>query len=496
MINFHLPEFTLDLPDIADENCTIFFEALTQRLDRYVKKVGKTDVYQRRREKLLTTVLTGNDIRPAIDGPGYIRPLFELWATRENFLLKVPPDKQILAVISDMLERTVHRRLGRLALREACQLFFKRYDIMGNGLEPFCDFLRQQLNRYEKKELLFGLDLLHGDATNIISPRGHVWLAEQAVMTGLTLPDVADQRGIPLLNSRLFEASQQIFYLQRIRALKPNQIDDILFEVRNAKVHRAPCEKGKMLGHPVVMMLIDKLTGYHGEPADQWLKTILAIAGDPRIPSSHRNYREWWSHFGVERIRQMRRWLSRMDMELFLDIVKEFSERKGEEEMRRMFPKRKRFLEGLFQKKLVQDTQLFLSAGPEKYLRKRFSSEEQLPHFHHLVGPSSKLAIFYFRMGDVHLVEGTHTFALSIMDKLPDNSPLGKYDTNRVYQRALGIGLQEEYYNQFGESINFARIIHNSQWIEKAYNQLTQLGISIAPQDIMDSDDYKRMIGV
>jgi hypothetical protein len=82
------------------------------------------------------------------------------------------------------------------------------------------------------------------------------------------------------------------------------------------------------------------------------------------------------------------------------------------------------------------------------------------------------------------------------MDELPDNCPIGKYEKNFIDQRSLGIGLQEEYSFQFGSMDNFERIVHSKRWLEKAYNHMKYLGVSIEPYDIMDAEDYRRMIGV
>lgn len=492
-----LSELIFEFPEIANQENAVFYSALSEKLMNYVRDVGtNSNAYRMRRNKLLHAGLNGGDIMSVIDGIGYIRPLFDLWSRWDKFLSKVPTNEKILGLLSDILNRTARKRLGRLTLREAFQLFYTKYDMLGNGLPPFCNFLQQQLSNYEKKELMFGLELIHDDVTSIVSANGHLWLAQKASKDGRTLFDVAEKWGIPTLNSRFFQASEQLFYLNRIEALEPNEVHSVLYEVRDAKVHRSSYKNGQMLGHPIVISLIDKLSFDDGEPTDLWVKTILAIAGDPRVPSSHQNYREWWSCFGTERIRQMRRWLSKVDMELFLDIMKEFSERKGGEDMRRMFPKRKRFLQGLFHRNLVQDAQLFLSSQPERYLKERSANQDQFPQFIQLVGTNNKLAIFYFRLENIHIVEGTHTFALSIMDELPDNCPIGKYEKKFIDQRSLGIGLQEDYIFQFGSMANFERIVHSNRWLEKAYNHLKHLGVSIEPYDIMDAEDYRRMIGV
>lgn len=496
MARSKLPDitFAFKLPPFNAEECASTFGSMTQKLERLVQGVGtNSEMFRIRREQLIRAAYAEKDIVPIMEGLAYIRPLFDLWSKEDVFIERVLPTAHVLGHVNKLLRDTPKKRLGRLAIREACHVFFSRYDLLGNELVSYSAFLRQQLGLYHQSELMFGLDALCQYTDDIVCPSGHIWLAKRAGTTKSPLPYEAEQCGIQRQSSRFYEAALNAHYITRVEALRPGQDDDILYEVRKSEVHSAPYEDNEMLGHPILRLLIDKLTRYGGEPAESWLKTILSIAGDPRIPTGHPNYTAWWSVLGTKRIEQMRRWLSKMDMNLFLDIMKEFSERKGGEDMARMFPKRKRFLQGLFLKDLVEDAQLFLAWQPEQHLRSSVKDTKELPYYQKLTGGDNRLAVFYFKLGNVHLIEGTHSFSLTILDKLPARCPIGTFETRDVFSRSLGVGLEETYGKEFGTTTRCIRIRHTSGWVKTAYEVLRQLGLQISPGDIMDKEDYERM---
>lgn len=482
-------------PQIDSEATANHYKNLTAKLERFVNRVGKnSSMFRIRREELFRAAYAKSDMVNAVESTAYIRPLLDLWSNESEFIKMTPPTPPLMNRLTHLLEGTPRKRLGRLAIREACQLFFQYYTTIPEIVGPYRLFLLHQLRRYNSNELNFGLNNIHRNAGNIIQPEGHIWFVRRSATTHRLLPDLANQYGVITKQSSFFQECQIAYYITKINALHPNEEDDILDEVRPRKVHNTPYKKGRLLGHAIAAALIDKLTAHKESPSDRWLQTILSIAGDPRIPPDHHRYVKWWSQLGPKRMAQMRRWLSRFDMNLFLEIVEAFSETKGGDDMERMFPKRKRFLEGLFNSGMVDEAQLFLHSRPEQYLRASLRENDILPYFRKLTGQNSNLTVFYFRMGNVHLIEGTHNFALTILDKIPDNCPAGKFDTRAVDSRSLGKGVEDSYFAQFKTFYGLDRIIHYpSKWVGEAYKTLQRFGINIDPHSIMDPEDYRRL---
>ena len=120
---------------------------------------------------------------------------------------------------------------------------------------------------------------------------------------------------------------------------------------------------------------------------------IISVAGDPRISERSISYREWWSLLGPHRVELMRSWLSRFDMELFLRIISEFAQQDGD--MARMFPRRKKLLEHIFEKNRVTMTRLFLGSQAGDFV-KRWSRNES-PRFTP-IRDNPRLTVFYYRI--------------------------------------------------------------------------------------------------
>ncbi|ABP79166.1 conserved hypothetical protein [Stutzerimonas stutzeri A1501] len=133
--------------------------------------------------------------------------------------------------------------------------------------------------------------------------------------------------------------------------------DPVLDELLKPSVAKAPFEGARRIGHVALEILIDRAGQEAGEV---WQNFILNLAGDPRISSSAVNFREWWQPLGEERIQKVRGWLSKEDLRLFLQAVEQYGLETANMEMQRMFPARKRFLEGLFKLKLIRNTRLLL----------------------------------------------------------------------------------------------------------------------------------------
>lgn len=482
-------------PRIDSDATAIHFRTLTAKIEQYVRKLGKkSGLFSKRREALFRAAKTGENIADAMESTAFIRPLLDLWNNEPEFVKQSPPNLNLMSRLENLLNDTKQKRLGRLALREACQLFFQHYTSAPGFIGPYHQFLIRQLRLFRADELMIGLDHIHRNADKIIQPEGHLWFVRQSDSTHCPLPDLANQFGVITPHSTFYQACQAVFYIARIEALSPNEDNDILNDVRLKKIHETPFKEGILLGHAIISSLIDKLAVSREHPSDKWLQTILSIAGDPRIPPGHHRYVKWWSQLGQRRMTQMRRWLSRFDMNLFLEIVEAFSETGGGDDMERMFPQRKRFLEGLFSSGRVDEAQLFLHNAPAGYLKDSLRGNESLPYFRRLTGQNPNLAIFYFRMGDVHLIEGTHNFALTIVDAIPDACPAGRFDTDFVDSRTLGVGLEEAHTKQFGDSGRCVRITHHrTTWVKRAYEALKSFKIIIDPNTIMDKEDYRRL---
>ena len=209
---------------------------------------------------------------------------------------------------------------------------------------------------------------------------------------------------------------------------------------------------------------------------------MLRIAGDPRVPESSLNYQKWWAVLGSERVRSMKGWLSRVDLKLFLEILDDYGKSSGKRDMQRMFPSRKRFLDGLIEQGLVAHSRLFLSAEAERFLKRNFAAED-LPDYATVSG--SQTTTIYLQVGHLHMIEGSHSFAMRLSSDIPEIPEILNYETRKFSHNKLTIMRDE-----------VERIIHTPYrfWQHNAIQYMRNRGIYLDVEKLFSKRDYRDYI--
>ena len=222
---------------------------------------------------------------------------------------------------------------------------------------------------------------------------------------------------------------------------------------------------------------------------------ILGVAGDPRIASSARNYQRWWRPLGEDRIAKVRGWLSKADLKLFLQAVEEFGRQHNNDELKRMFPARKRFLEGLDDLGLIRTTRLMLGARAETAIS-RILDSEVTTSFAKLPDMSEK-AVIYLDCGEFHIIEGSHSFRIWTYLAPPSRS-LTTYDRSTFSHRDLVKAIPREY-EEANASLEYSSVVHNNRWQYNVLSFLADNGIQIEYENLFSKTDYqhfKRAFGL
>lgn len=503
MIRKSLKSMTLrDMPcniiSIATEQSKTKYQKMAQKLYAQCQNMGRGSAFERRQRLLRNAADNGLDIRTVMDSDAFLRPLFDLWKTDSDFLQDVPPTADLVTHIDSLVQQTPNKRLTRQPLRELCMLFYSLYDSLPN-FALIGDFLCRQLDRYNEKELMFGLDKLHRYCRQMLTPQGHRFLATLPKLWSCTLIEAATYFGIPKYDSQLFNRSVQVHYIERLKALPANAEDPLLNEVCERTLYNQYMDRPRRFGHNVLEVLIDTLRAAGQKPGQLWLDTLLSIGGDPRLPPEARSFRTWWRHLKKEHLQCMYEWLSEQDLELFLKICREYSIQSSQEAMRRMYPDRENFLRGLFKKKLIRQTRLYLGGAVQAWVDRTFQAREK-PMTTKITG-NSELAVFYLSLTStshdtVHMVEGTHNFTVSILDQIPPQSVFASWQ-DQVPARCLSKGLEEDYRQAFPASRHLYRFRHNAngRWKLEAVQALRDLGVNIVEFDVMSKQDYNRIRG-
>lgn len=460
------------------------FEALTERLRALERGMGRTSgaLMERRMKEILDVCPDVTSIALVLRTRGYIRAMARLWIQQGTDV--VPRHVRILQRLDVLGTSSANNRLGRLALRELRDLFFLRYDPEDAFFQELGKLIRLHLTKYRDNEISQGLDGLKDNST-LLDTDGHTVLAGMAALLQRPLPELAKDLGIPV-EGQFFSMAAWQRYIVPIQRMSPNAESPLFRELLLPEVHRAPLSRTSLVGHMVLAVMMDKLILANEDPSDQWRDFFLAVAGDPRVPRTHENYTLWWSHLGEKRMRAMLGWLSKVDLELFLSILKEYARTSGSDDLKRMFPLRAHVLRSLVQKKLVKSTRLFLSRKPADYvddvLRRKGA---EIAYTSIESSPGNDLSVMYLNLGVAHMVEGTHNFRLHIFDRLPPNSVLQSYEES-VSRRDISTGLRESYEQAFPSSGRALFKVHRGDWNYQAVEMLWMLGVHISEKEITE----------
>jgi len=326
---------------------------------------------------------------------------------------------------------------------------------------------------------------------NLLSPNGAKWVADLAIAKQKDFNQIIHELELDHFQSGQFmESAQKIYYVEQLRTIPFNQPHELLQEVQKTDVFESKFNESELLGHQILKILIEKAPTH--DIHQSWLDTIMTIAGDPRIPVSHPRYRKWWIHIDKNSTSKVKGWLSGLDIKRFLEALEDFSYSSNDSDMKRMFPARKKFLEGLYDRKLIKNTKLYLSDRMASFLNRKYK-KEHLPDFS-IINDSEK-SIIYVDLETAHLVEGSHQCQLWIYRTLHDSAPVLQYNKQRKSYRSLTMGLHESMEN-YGQGA-FAYFTHSPahfSWQRRAVQSLKALSVPITMKDILTADDYRAFV--
>ena len=478
-----LPKLEFDLPEHIGKASVEHYRDMSERLERLAHTAGTgSDSFRRRKEHIHTSLHAAKRVQEVVRTLKDIRPLVELWQACDECVDRNPVD---LATLEHFT--ALRQRHSLLVLFAFSQLFFDRFDEIGDT-QAFAAFIRAQFRLNASRKFSQTLARFVKHAGTLFTIHGPERVVEQARKDGLPLETVASRLGLPMeRDGRFFTQCKNIYYLDVLKELQVGQDHEVLRELVRKDTYESAYESGWLLGHKVVQIMVDKAAGRQEMP-DNWLRVILSIAGDPRVSTRAVNYVRWWARLGSEYVKQVRQWLSRMDIELFLEVLEDYTKHSADPALKRMFPARKQFLKGVFEKRLVRDARLFLSGRAEDYIRHHYR-ENDIPAYSR-VGDAS-ISVIYLNIDGKHVVEGTHSFSLRIYQRLPRRNPIEDYERGTVSTRALGKGLWEDYVFEFGYDGVVDITHYPASWQRKALVAFRELGTHIDPSDVLNSKDYQ-----
>ena len=416
-----------------------------------------------------------------------------------SYLLGSQGDKaQSIRLTPQLVNRLTgpRRQLSTLTLSLLISAWFRRYDRFNHpqGLQALGNLLQTQLEQRKNMGRTGPLSFYAQHRALLFSVNAASKLAERADAAG-NFETTIKQYGLTAQeDSRLVTLARARYYLARLAALPVGADSPLLNKVTQPEIRDAPLDgEGELIGHAVLRSLISRADA--NSVSDAWRNTILSIAGDPRVPQGHSNYLKWWSGLDPKLINKVLGWLAGFDLKLFLDALEQYGQDRNDEELQRMYPARKRFLEGLLKQDLVNNTRLFISRDMKRYLIQAFR-EEELPAYAIVNDPRYSRSMIYLNVAGAHILEGSHNRAIYGVPRLPKASQILDFGIREFDERALGKGLLEQFETEFngngGDQLQVTHHPENFNWQHKVIQYLQRQGVAFDIEKLFTSDDYRR----
>ena len=476
------------LSDWPDDNFVPFRDGC-KRLDEIARKSGSTSKsFQDAVDKLLQAVGTENTttIPEVIKNATDVRACVSLLINDEKFSAECAIDDRLMEAFEK-----ARPGLGRLNITNLVAAYFSRYDILNVGsLDKFGNYLVVSLSRFAGRGLSDDQKRILANSRLLFSQGAPIEIARAAVRTGRKLENVCAEKGLRCYaNGIFFRACRFAFYIEQLREIPVGENHDILKYVVEPDVVNARADDSLLFGHKILEILIDRSPT--AEISESWRDAILRIAGDPRVPHSNEKYLMWWSKLGVKRIAKMRGWLSRLDLKLFLEILESSAKDANLRERERMFESRKVFMEGLIDQQLVNDSRLILCDADVRYLNKYYDAEE-VPEYARVHSPNTSM--IYLDVMGLHMIEGSHSFKLKIMDKLPPCVQINDYTKTRFTDSELREAIVTNYKTEYRTDEGCLSKTHDQHlnWQHALINFLHRHGVKFPEQAVLSPERYRQ----
>ncbi|MBF0233407.1 MAG: transcriptional regulator [Desulfamplus sp.] len=458
------------------------FKSLEGQLSHLAKKAGtENKKFNQALNSIIDAVRKNKDLEAELNSPIKIRALAVSLDT--SCADQISLTQRILNKI-DQLRPTP----STLLIQSIFQYYLQQYDRLHDPAAVSKWLIKSLPKRNLKKHF----------HDSLLSLNGAKWLANEAIRNGLDFRDMVMHLALDrYISGRFMTIAKNIYFIEQLEKIPLNQPHNLLTEAQKPSVYESIYDQSSLVGHKILKILIRRAANTKID--DSWLDVILSIAGDPRVPKNHPLFQKWWNMLDHKYHALVVGWLSKLDLRLFLEALKNYSNLSGKDDLKRMFPSRKKFLEGLDDKKLISRTRLYLSKSAERYLKNNYKPEH-LPSYSIVSDGSISLIYVQLINNQAHMIEGSHSCYLWIYKRLHSSAIVFDPVNDLVSYNDLTSGMNQEMAEKKCEAV--AQIKHspsNFRWQKNALEALQNLGVDISAQDVLSQKDYrsfKRLFGV
>ncbi|SGZ02147.1 EH signature domain-containing protein [Moritella viscosa] len=472
MVKINVTKLSVNIPSSPFGNNLKKLSNCISELKKITKRAGMdSDKFKHSWERIIHAAKNNQQIEKVLNSKIDVRALG--FALASEFKSKIEVTPSLLKKVDQITD---------IPSTIFTEYLFQYYLSEYNRINHLSDVSKWLVSARRKRNLNEWYD------NSLISTSGPKWVTDLAISKKKDFDQVISELQLDQFQSgQYMELAQRIYYVEQLKIIPVNQPNELLIEVQKPEVYSSKFNEVDLLGHQILNILIDKAPAQNIH--ESWLNVIMAIAGDPRIPKSHPRYIKWWNNIPKHLISKVQGWLSRLDLKLFLEALEDFSNSSSDPEMKRMYPSRKRFLEGLYDKKLIVNTRLYMSRKMSSYLKNNYKAEH-LPNFS-TISDGDK-SIIYVDLGSAHLVEGSHSCYLWIYKSLDPSATIYNYAKTKESYSGLTSALNY-LMEQRGHGVR-ARITHNPSnfsWQRNAVESLNELGCSISMKNVLTDLDYR-----
>jgi len=479
-----------DLPDWKPSD-TSGFTQQAKRLRKLAARAGTDgDAFQKACERLQAC----DSIREITDllvDAIHVRAYSFLLGSDDLFAQIGFPDSQVLQAI-----RNQRWPLGRLILTNLVRVFASNIDKCSASQTNELGKFIQEAFRDSSSFVTGDLRSLGSHAEALFHVDGPQLTAVNAVANQSDLAEYLRKVGFSGLKGSAFvKLAFRHYFIKQLEELPPGEDSPVLAELRKPDVHMAVLGRGKLLGHKALEILIDRTPD--SGPSEVWQKTVIGIAGDPRVGSRSKSFQSWWQILGETRVKKVVGWLSRLDLRIFLEVLEASARTTNIESIRRMYPPRKQFMEGLLEQGMVVQSRLFLSRDASLYLRSNYDADD-VPE--HAVITSGHTSVIYLELtAGLHMVEGTDNMKIKVLDSLPSRPQILNFMVRRFNDTDFRADLVRTYIRD--QLLKSRSVVLGRDYIDQAHHPIiwqasaislfNKRGIKYDASKFFSSSDYR-----
>lgn len=417
-----------------------------------------------------------------IDSTLSIRAFTYMLANSDEFVDELTLDQKVIEHFESL-----SMPISGWSLSLMIQAFLNHFDNLGDSkvLKSLGRFIQKQLNFNQSKRQYKHLKLFYQHRKSLFNSDGPQRFVEVLNDLDIDFDDLVEEYGLQhYTKGRYLNYCRNLFYIGVLKSLPVGEDHPVLQKLSQPDLLNTPVHGSQhLIGHEVLNTLIER-TGDQ-EPSQSWRNTVMKIAGDPR--SAHTDsYKEWWAQLDKYIEKRAMKWMIHYDLDVFTAVLDQL-ETDDDSPTEDQFVDRGRqlFLQGLFSESLITETRLFLSNAAIKY----FENQQALNLPQHAKLTSRQAAsMIHIKIADkLHVIEGSHSFRLKVLDKLPASCDIENNDTSRFSLNNFKTNFARDYYNEFGYDGGLQELSHDTHlnWQNRALSFLRENDIHLPAEKVI-----------